>query len=64
MNNNTNKDCCGCYDEKINHIKCEVSNCVYHGRGDSCNAQCIEVTPSYADRSVDTACSTFKAEQQ
>lgn len=54
---------CGCYEDKVNHIKCEVSNCVYHASGDVCNASCIEVTPSYATNSGETACATFKAQQ-
>lgn len=51
-----------CYQDKVNHIKCEVSNCVYHAQGNACNAPCIEVTPSHANSVGDTACSTFKAQ--
>ena len=51
------------YENKVNHIKCEVSNCVYHAQGNACNAPCIEVTPSYASKCGDTTCATFKAEQ-
>ncbi len=55
---------CGCYEDKVNHIKCEVNNCVYHASGDCCNAPCIEVTPSYASTCGDTACATFRPEQK
>ncbi len=56
-----NGEDCGCL-EKVNHIKCEVKNCCYHGAEDTCCASVIEVTPSYAESEYDTACSTFKAE--
>lgn len=62
----SDKNASGCsrYEDKVNHIKCEVSNCVYHASGDCCDAPCIEVTPSYASKCGDTACATFKPEQQ
>ena len=53
---------CARYEDKVNHIKCEVNNCVYHAMGDCCNAPCIEVTPSHANTSGETACATFRAE--
>ena len=53
--------CCDCT-EKVNHIKCEVKNCQYHGVENTCCASIIEVTPSFAESELDTACSTFKAQ--
>jgi len=63
MSDMKKKDC-GCYEDRVNHIKCEVNNCVYHASGDACSAPCIEVTPSYASNSGETACATFRAEQK
>ncbi len=58
MNNN-----CDCT-QRVNHIKCEVKNCYYHGSGNTCTASMIEVTPSHANTEKDTACSTFKSQDR
>lgn len=42
-------------------IKCDVSNCVYHAKGNVCDAGNIEVGPSQANDKADTLCRTFVA---
>lgn len=62
MNNNVNFEQGGSCDcsQRVNHIKCEVKNCYYHGSENVCHASMIEVTPSYAQTENDTACATFR----
>lgn len=52
---------CSSPEQQINHIKCDVVNCHYHGENSCCYAKMIEVGPSFAVSENDTACSTFKA---
>lgn len=56
-----NKKCCG--SKKIDGIKCEVTNCVYHAPGNCCDAGKIEVGPGPCGCNSDTLCNTFKAKQ-
>ncbi|HIZ82907.1 MAG TPA: DUF1540 domain-containing protein [Firmicutes bacterium] len=51
----------GCGAKKIQGIKCEVTNCVYHAPEHGCNAGCITVGPGPCSACSDTNCSTFKA---
>ena len=44
----------------IKGISCDVSNCAFHGKENSCHANCISVGPSYAQSSSETVCATFK----
>lgn len=43
----------------IEGIHCDVTNCVYHEKEHQCTASCIQVGPSFASTSDDTACATF-----
>lgn len=52
---------CNCM-SRVNHIKCEVSNCRYHGEQDCCHAEMIQVTPGHASTKSETSCSTFQAQ--
>lgn len=58
---NKTSDCCD-YEQRVNHIKCEVSNCAYHGEENCCHAGTIEVVPQEANCECksDTACATFR----
>ena len=47
----------------IKGINCDVSNCAYHGKENSCHADCIAVGPSYAQSSSETVCATFKPKE-
>lgn len=58
---NENNGCCRPYDEKINHIKCEVNECAYHDTEDCCHAELIKVK-SCCDDGRDTVCATFRPE--
>ena len=51
---------CACK-QVVNHIDCEVKNCRYHAENNCCLADVIQVTPSYASKETDTACSTFES---
>ena len=41
-------------------VYCDVKNCTYHDGDCKCTANRINVGPSYAVSTNDTACSTFK----
>lgn len=57
--NSNNEKCCKSGD--VNQgITCDVKNCVYHSGDCYCTANKIEVGPSFASASSDTACVTFK----
>ncbi len=43
-----------------NYIRCDVKNCHYHQKDDSCSAQEVSVGPTFANSSADTVCATFK----
>ena len=49
---------CNC--KHIGGVCCDVKNCVHHDGETYCTADKIMVGPSYATRSTDTACATFK----
>lgn len=49
--------------QKISGIKCEVKDCQYHAKDDSCVAGKIEVGPEHASDSSDTVCVTFQPNQ-
>ena len=57
MNNQSNNPL-----DKINHIKCDVTECKYHGHQDECQAEMITVTPNCANcvSKQDTSCATFE----
>ena len=57
-NKSTEKGCCSA--KRIEGIKCDVKNCVYHDCDTYCTAGQIAVGPSYATSSSDTVCATFK----
>ena len=44
-------------------IACEVTNCVYNNKQQSCTAEEIKVGPHYAVSHTDTACNTFKQDK-
>ena len=46
--------------QKISGIKCDVKNCHYHAKDDSCDAGRIEVGPEHANDSSETICATFQ----
>lgn len=50
--------------DKIDGIKCDVQNCVYHKKDNSCEAGNIEVGPGYANSSEETICATFRPGEQ
>lgn len=50
------KKCCG----HIKGVVCDVKNCAYHDGETRCTAGEITVGPTYASTSHDTACATFK----
>ncbi|MCI9414333.1 MAG: DUF1540 domain-containing protein [Clostridiales bacterium] len=41
-------------------VRCDVKNCVYHDGDKACTAEKINVGPTYAVSTTDTACATFK----
>ncbi|MBQ7961101.1 MAG: DUF1540 domain-containing protein [Clostridia bacterium] len=43
-----------------NKIKCEVKNCVYHTTQNHCTADCITVGNPTACKCGETACETFR----
>ncbi|OPJ65025.1 DUF1540 domain-containing protein [Clostridium oryzae] len=45
--------------EKLNGVKCIVSNCYYHVGANGCSASAIEIAPQHADSSEETDCNTF-----
>ena len=52
---------CGCED-RVNHIRCEVSTCAYNDKNKCCTAHMIEVSPD-GESSMscsNTCCRTFK----
>ncbi len=46
--------------QHIRGIVCDVRNCAYHDGDGFCTANRIEVGTTYANRSSDTMCVTFK----
>ncbi len=60
MSNTNNCGAENCRD-RVNHIKCCVTNCTYHDGKECCHADMIEVGPNFAVSDNDTKCSTFKA---
>ena len=61
MNNENKMNEKGCCSKKrIEGIKCDVKNCVYHDCDTHCTAGQIAVGPSFATSSSDTICATFK----
>ena len=50
------KKCC----DHIKGVVCDVKNCAYHDGETRCTAGEITVGPTYASTSHDTACATFK----
>ena len=64
----TNQSCKsgGCKISTNRHLEgvcCDVKNCVYHDGEHRCTAKEINVGPTYATASNDTACATFKPHQ-
>ena len=53
------KKCC----DHIKGVVCDVKNCAYHDGETRCTAGEITVGPTYASTSHDTACATFKPNQ-
>lgn len=56
----------GCNISSSQHLEgvcCDVKNCVYHDGEHRCTAKEINVGPTYATASHDTACATFKPHQ-
>jgi len=52
---------CGCGAPKhIQGISCDVKNCTYHDGQHYCTAGQINVGPTHAETSGETACVTFK----
>ncbi len=49
-----------CHCEHIKGVCCDVKNCIHHDGESACTAKEITVGPSYASSSSDTACATFK----
>lgn len=47
-------------ENKIDGIKCEVSNCEYHDGATSCLAGQIQVGPHAVNRTNETCCDTFR----
>ncbi len=45
--------------EKVDGINCSVSNCEYHGGGNTCHAGSIKVGTEYAGSKDETICATF-----
>jgi hypothetical protein len=43
----------------LSGVKCVVNTCVYHGHGDHCHAEKIEIQPVNASNTEDTDCATF-----
>ena len=41
-------------------VRCDVKNCVYHDGDKACTAEKINVGPTYAVSTTDTACATSK----
>ncbi len=50
---------CGC--DKIDGVKCDVTNCRYHGPNDCCQADGIRVESHNAMRKAETFCGTFES---
>ncbi|MDR1735856.1 MAG: DUF1540 domain-containing protein [Oscillospiraceae bacterium] len=46
---------------KNSGVACTVTNCAYHGAGNSCNARNIKVGTEYALDKTETFCSTFES---
>ena len=46
--------------QHIRGIVCDVQNCAYHDGDNFCTATRIRVGPTYANKSGQTACATFK----
>jgi len=52
-----------CKTSDCHHLEgvcCDVKNCAYHDGEHRCTAKEINVGPTYASASHDTACATFK----
>ena len=60
MEQSKNTNCGDC--KHIKGINCAVKNCVYHDGESYCTAEHINVAPSHATSSTETACATFKPE--
>ncbi|MBE6827601.1 MAG: DUF1540 domain-containing protein [Ruminococcaceae bacterium] len=45
-------------------IKCDVSNCIYHGGNCECTADCISVDFSSPSDSCEAKCSTYECEDR
>lgn len=45
--------------DKLDGVKCLVSDCYYHTGSSGCSAQKIEISPQHADSSDETDCNTF-----
>ncbi len=52
------------FEQRVNHIKCDVKNCTYHAENDTCHADIIHVSPctdcTCCSDKNDTACETFR----
>ena len=52
------------FSQRVNHIKCDVTNCTYHAENDTCHADTVHVKPctgaSSCTSEKDTACETFR----
>lgn len=48
------------FSDNKNIVDCSVNNCKYHGLGDCCKAESIQVGTEYAIDQTETFCSTFK----
>jgi hypothetical protein len=47
------------YNDKLNGVGCDVSNCKYHTKDDKCTAPGIQVESENAMRKAETFCGTF-----
>lgn len=58
---NTNGGMVENHEDRIEHIVCEVGNCVYNSDKKYCLAGDIKVGPQFASSTSETNCATFKA---
>lgn len=58
---NTNGGCAHPDEKHIEHISCEVTNCVYNCDKKYCTASAIKVGPQFASTTSETNCGTFQA---
>ena len=51
-------------DQDLNHVKCHVDTCKYHGGEHRCTANKITVANEHSHRADETFCSTFVMDKQ